>query len=248
MSFEGKIALVTGGSRGIGRQVALALAAQGADVAVNYRGNQQAADEVCGLIESMGRRALALQADVSDFEAASAVVQKVIETFGRLDILVNNAGLTRDNLVVRMGEEDWDCVVDTVLKGTFACSKAAVRQMMRQRYGRIVNMGSVSGLGGNAGQANYSAAKAGLVGLTKTLAKELGSRNITVNLVAPGFIQTELTAHLPEALVQEAVRQTPLGRLGTCEDVAAAVTFLASDAAAFITGQVLSVDGGLLMQ
>jgi 3-oxoacyl-[acyl-carrier protein] reductase len=247
MSFAGKTALVTGGSRGIGRQVALSLAAQGADVAINYRGNRPAADEVCGLIQSMGRRALAIQADVADFAAATDLVQQATDAFGHLDILINNAGFTRDGLVVRMSEDDWDCVVDAVLKGAFACSKAAVRQMMRQRYGRIVSIGSVSGLGGNAGQANYSAAKAGLVGLTKTLAKELGSRNITVNLVAPGFIQTELTAHLPEALVQEAVRQTPLGRLGTCEDVAAAVTFLASDAAAFITGQVLSVDGGLLM-
>lgn len=247
MTFTGRMALVTGGSRGIGRQVALSLAAQGADVAINYRGNQQAADEVCGLIRDLGRRTLAIQADVADFASATAMVQQATDAFGHLDILINNAGFTRDGLAVRMSEADWDSVVDAILKGAFACSKAAIRQMMRQHYGRIVSIGSVSGLGGNAGQANYSAAKAGLVGLTKTLAKELGSRNITVNLVAPGFIQTELTASLPEALVQEAVRQTPLGRLGTCEDVAGAVTFLASDAASFITGQVLSVDGGLLM-
>ena len=248
MAFDGKVALVTGGSRGIGRQTALMLAQQGADVAINFRGNRQAAEETCALIRDLGRKALALQGDVADFATAGAVVQQALEGMGRLDILVNNAGVTRDTLIMRMSEDDWDCVVDTVLKGSFACSKAAVRQMMRQRYGRIINIGSVSGLGGNAGQANYSAAKAGLVGFTKTLAKELGSRNITVNLVAPGFVQTELTAHLPEAMVQELVQRTPLGRLGTCEDIAAAVVFLASDQASFITGQVLSVDGGLLMQ
>lgn len=248
MSFEGRVALITGGAKGIGRQVALNLAERGADVIINYRGSQAAAEEVCNVIRALGRRSQALQANVADATAASEMVQQAISLMGRLDILVNNAGVTRDNLLLRMDEADWDLVVDTVLKGTFACSKAAVRQMMRQRYGRIVNIGSVSGLGGNAGQSNYSAAKAGLVGFTKALAKEVGSRNITVNLVAPGFIQTDMTAHLAESMVSEVLSRTPLGRLGTPADVAAAVCFLASDEASFITGQVLSVDGGLLMQ
>ena len=248
MSFDGRVALITGGSRGIGRQIALSLAEQGADIVINYRGNQAAADEVRSTVESLGRRAVAIQADVADFAAATAMVAQATAAMGRLDVLVNNAGLTRDNLAMRMSEAEWDAVVDAVLKGTFACSKAVLRPMMRQRYGRIINIGSVSGLGGNAGQANYSAAKAGLVGLTKTLAKEMGSRNITVNLVAPGFIQTDLTADLPPTMVEEIVRRTPLGRLGTPADVAAAVCFLACDASGFITGQVLSVDGGLLLQ
>ena len=247
MSFEGKVALVTGASRGIGREVALMLAQGGSDVVVNYRGSQAAAEQVRDDIRALGRRSEALQADVADFTAAGEMVQQAIGAMGRLDLLVNNAGCTRDNLLLRLDEGDWDQVVDTVLKGSFACSKAAVRQMMRQRYGRIVNIGSVSGLGGNAGQTNYSSAKAGLVGFTKALAKEVGSRNITVNLVAPGFIQTEMTAHLPESMVAEVVRDTPLGRLGTPVDVAEAVCFLLSDAATFITGQVISVDGGLLM-
>lgn len=245
--FEGRVALVTGGSRGIGRQVALDLAERGADVVINYRGNKAAADEVLERIQGYGRRALALQADVSDFAQASEMVQQAVDAMGRLDILVNNAGVTRDTLLMRLSEDDWDLVIDTVLKGTCACSKAALRPMMRQRYGRIINIGSVSGLAGNPGQTNYSAAKAGLVGFTKSLAKEVGSRNITVNLVAPGMIATEMTAGLPEPLMAEVVRNTPLGRLGQPADVAAAVVFLASEAAGFITGQVLSVDGGLLM-
>lgn len=245
--FEGRVALVTGGSRGIGRQVALDLAERGADVVINYRGNKAAADEVLERIQAYGRRALALQADVSDFAQASEMVQQAVDAMGRLDILVNNAGVTRDTLLMRLSEDDWDLVIDTVLKGTCACSKAALRPMMRQRYGRIINIGSVSGLAGNPGQTNYSAAKAGLVGFTKSLAKEVGSRNITVNLVAPGMIATEMTAGLPEPLMAEVVRNTPLGRLGQPADVAAAVVFLASEAAGFITGQVLSVDGGLLM-
>lgn len=245
--FEGRVALVTGGSRGIGRQTALDLAARGADVVVNYRGNQTAAQEVVAQIEAAGRRSLALQADVSDFAAATEMVNSAVEAMGRLDILVNNAGVTRDTLLLRLSEADWDQVVDTVLKGTCACSKAALRPMMRQRYGRIVNVGSVSGLGGNAGQTNYSAAKAGLVGFTKSLAKEVGSRSITVNMVAPGFVETEMTANLPPELVAEALKGTPLARLGQPSDISAAIVFLASEAAGFITGQVLSVDGGLLM-
>jgi len=245
--FEGRVALITGGSRGIGRQTALDLAARGADVVINYRGNEAAAREVVETIEALGRRSLALQADVSDFAAATDMVSAAVAAMGRLDILVNNAGVTRDTLLLRLSEADWDLVLDTVLKGTCACSKAALRPMMRQRYGRIINVGSVSGLGGNAGQANYSAAKAGLVGFTKSLAREVGSRGITANLVAPGFVETEMTAHLPEELVAEALRSTPLGRLGRPADISAAIVFLASEAAGFITGQVLSVDGGLLM-
>ncbi len=245
--FEGRAALITGGSRGIGRQTALDLAARGADVVVNYRGNAAAAAEVVAQIEGMGRRAFAMQADVSDFAAATSLVNQAVEAMGRLDVLVNNAGVTRDTLLLRLSEADWDLVVDTILKGAYACSKAALRPMMRQRYGRIINIGSVSGLGGNAGQTNYSAAKAGLVGFTKSLAKEVGSRNITVNMVAPGFVDTEMTAGLPPELVAEALKATPLGRLGQPGDVSAAVAFLASEAAGFITGQVLSVDGGLLM-
>ncbi len=246
-SYAGKVALITGGSRGIGRRVALDLAAGGADVAINFRGNQAAADSVVAEITALGRRALAIQADVSDFSAATAMVQRALDEMGRLDILVNNAGVTRDTLLMRMSEDDWDLVMNTVLKGTFACCKAAVRPMMKQRYGRIINIGSVSGLGGNAGQTNYSAAKAGLVGFTKSLAKEVGSRGITANLVAPGFIETEMTAGLPEEIVEQVLKTSPVGRLGTCEDVAAAVCFLASEEAGFITGQTLSVDGGLLM-
>jgi 3-oxoacyl-[acyl-carrier protein] reductase len=247
-SLEGRVALVTGASRGIGRATALMLAARGADVAVNYKSNRAAAEDVQRQIEALGRRCVLLPADVADFAQATALVQQAVEQLGRLDILVNNAGLTRDNLIVRLREEDWDIVVDTILKGAFACSRAAVRYMMRERYGRIINIGSVSGLGGNAGQTNYAAAKAGLIGLTKALAKEVGSRNITVNLIAPGFIETDLTASLPETMVSEILRLTPLGRLGKPEDVAAAVCYLASEEASFITGQVLSVDGGLLMQ
>ncbi|NLT42724.1 MAG: 3-oxoacyl-[acyl-carrier-protein] reductase [Anaerolineae bacterium] len=245
--FEGKVALITGGSRGIGRQTALDLAARGADVVVNYRGNEAAAQEVVAAVEAAGRRSLALQADVSDFSAATDMVNTAVSAMGRLDILVNNAGVTRDTLLLRLSETDWDLVLDTVLKGTCACSKAALRPMMRQRYGRIINIGSVAGLGGNPGQTNYSAAKAGLVGFTKSLAKEVGSRSITVNMVAPGFVETEMTANLPPELVAEALRGTPLGRLGQPADISAAIVFLASEPAGFITGQVLSVDGGLLM-
>ncbi len=247
MDFTGKVAVVTGSSRGIGRAIALRLAAGGAKVVVNYQSNEAAANKVVDQIRADGGEAIAVQADVSQPAQAQALIDAAQKTFGRMDILVNNAGTTRDTLIMRMSEEDWDLVIDTNLKGTFNCIKAATRPMMRQRYGRIVNVTSIAGLGGNPGQANYAAAKAGLVGLTKTVAKELGSRNITCNAVAPGYVPTDLTGSLPPELVELALQRTILGRAGTAEDMAAAVTFLASDDAGFITGQVLAVDGGLSM-
>jgi 3-oxoacyl-[acyl-carrier protein] reductase len=247
MQFAGKAAIVTGGSRGIGRAIALRLAAGGAKVVVNYHSNEAAASEVVEQVRAGGGEAVAVQADVSQPAQAQALIDAAQEAFGRVDILVNNAGTTRDTLIMRMSEEDWDLVVDTNLKGAFNCIKAATRPMMRQRYGRIVNVTSVSGLAGNAGQANYAAAKAGLVGLTKTVAKELGSRNITCNAVAPGYVPTDLTGTLPPELVELAIQRTILGRAGTGEDIAAAVAFLACDDASFVTGQVLTVDGGLSM-
>ncbi|HSD84775.1 MAG TPA: 3-oxoacyl-[acyl-carrier-protein] reductase [Anaerolineae bacterium] len=248
MSFNGKVAVVTGGSRGLGRGVALELAKRGARVVVNYHSNAEAANEVVQLIKNAGSEALAVQADVTQYDAAQGLIKAALEFGGRLDILINNAGTTRDMLLAMMPETDWDLVIATNLKSAYNCSKAALKPMMRQKYGRIVNMTSVAGLAGNPGQTNYSASKAGLVGFTKSLAKEIGGRNITVNAVAPGFVPTDLTATLPKNLLDEAIKMTPLGRLGTSEDVAYAVAFLASDEAAYITGQVLSVDGGLAMQ
>ncbi|MCW5848882.1 MAG: 3-oxoacyl-[acyl-carrier-protein] reductase [Anaerolineae bacterium] len=246
-NLNGKIALVTGGSRGIGRAIALALAAQGAAVVVNYQSNADAAHAVVEAITGQGGRALAVQGDVKDAATAQEMVKAATSEFGRLDILVNNAGTTRDMLLPMMKEEDWDTVLDTNLKGAFLVTKAAIRPMIRQKSGRIINITSMAGVAGNAGQANYSAAKAGLIGFTKSVAKEIGSRGITVNAVAPGFIPTDLTASVPADIIARAVEMSSLKRPGTVEDVAAAVVFLASDEAGWITGQVLAVDGGLVM-
>jgi 3-oxoacyl-[acyl-carrier protein] reductase len=244
--LTGKVAIVTGGSRGIGRAVSLRLARAGADVVVVFAGNREKAEAVVGEIQEMGRRSVAIQADVSQAEQVDAMVKQVIEAFGRIDILVNNAGITRDNLLLRLKEEDWDAVLNTNLKGVFLCTKAVTRQMMKQRFGRIINISSVVGLIGNPGQANYVAAKAGVIGLTKTAARELASRGITVNAIAPGFIDTDMTAVLGEETRKQMLGQIPLGRFGTAEDVAGAVAFLASDDAAYITGQTLNVDGGMV--
>ena len=247
LDLTGKVALVSGGSRGIGRAIALRLAKQGAAVVITYQSNAAAAEEVVAAITADGGKAQAVQGDVRDMAAAAAAVKAATSAFGRLDILVNNAGTTRDTLLPMMKEEDWDIVLDTNLKGAYHLTKAALRPMIRQKSGRIISITSVAGVMGNPGQANYSAAKAGLIGFTKSVAKEIGSRSITVNAVAPGYIPTDLTSDLPPDLVQRMVELSALQRLGTVEDVANVVAFLASDEAGFITGQVISVDGGLAM-
>jgi len=246
--LDDRIALVTGGSRGIGRAIAQSLATTGATVIVNYRGNQAAADETVASIEAAGGKAVAIQADVANAEDVDRLFKEVIERFGRIDILVNNAGITRDTLMLRMKDDDWDAVMDTNLRGLFLCTRAALRPMTRARWGRIINITSVVGLMGNAGQANYAAAKAGIIGFSKSVAREIGSRSITVNAVAPGFIDTELTAVLGPDTREALIKQIPLGRLGAPEDVASLVTFLASEQAAYITGQTFNTDGGMVMQ
>jgi 3-oxoacyl-[acyl-carrier protein] reductase len=246
--LDGRVALVTGAARGIGRAIALRLAAMGAAVVVNDLAPEEAIGGVVAEIEAAGGKALGVRANITVTAEVTAMVERVVQELGSLDILVNNAGITRDMLVMRLSEEDWDAVLTTNLKGAFLCAKAAVRPMMKARWGRIVNLSSVVGLAGNAGQANYAAAKAGLIGLTRSLARELGSRGITANAVAPGFILTDITARLSDKIKEEAQAQTPVGRLGTPEDVATAVAFLCSPEADFITGQVLSVDGGMVMR
>ena len=247
MLLDGKIALVTGGSRGIGRAIALRLAGEGAKVAVNYAGNQTAAEEVKAIIEQHGGTAMIVQTDVSDSMAATEMVARVHEELGGLDILVNNAGITRDTLLLRMKDEDFDAVINTNLKGIYACTKAAAKFMTKQRSGRIVNLSSVVGEIGNVGQTNYAAAKAGVIGFSKAAAKEFASRNVTVNVVAPGFIDTDMTAVLKDSIREKLIEEVPLSALGKPEHVADAVLFLVSDAASYITGQVLNVDGGMVM-
>lgn len=247
LSLANKTAVVTGGSRGIGRAICLKLAEQGANVVVNYSGSEQKALDVVKEIEMLGAKAIAVQANVVSTEQVDALMKQALETFGSIDILVNNAGITRDNLLMRMKETEWDDVINTNLKGVFVCTKAVTRQMMKQRAGRIINISSIVGVAGNPGQANYVAAKAGVIGLTKTTAQELASRNILVNAIAPGFITTEMTDALPEDIKEAMLKQIPLAKLGAPEDIANVVAFLASDASKYMTGQTLHVDGGLVM-
>ncbi|MEY2191263.1 3-oxoacyl-[acyl-carrier-protein] reductase [Neobacillus sp. BF23-41] len=247
MNLEGKAALVTGASRGIGREIALELARQGANVAVNFSGSEAKANEVVDEIKALGREAFAVKCDVSNSGEVAEMVKGTIDRFGKLDILVNNAGITRDNLLMRMKEEEWDDVININLKGVFLCTKAVTRQMMKQRVGRIINIASIVGVSGNPGQANYVAAKAGVIGLTKTTAKELASRNITVNAIAPGFITTDMTDKLSEDVKTEMLKLIPLARLGEPKDIAKITAFLASDDSAYMTGQTLHIDGGMVM-
>ena len=247
MNFAGKTAVVTGGSRGLGRAVCLELAKGGANVVLCYAGNAAAAAETVSACEALGAKALAVRCDGADSTQVKVLMDAAVEAFGRIDILVNNAGITRDGLLMMMKEEDFDAVINANLKGAFLCMKAASRLMMKQRWGRIVNLSSVVGLRGNAGQVNYAASKAGVIGMTKSLAKELATRGVTVNAVAPGFIDTDMTAAMPQAAREATLASIPMGRMGAPEDVAKAVAFLASDEAAYVTGQVLAVDGGMAM-
>jgi len=247
LNFEGKVAIITGGARGIGSAISETLAQRGADVVIADVQEQLATATAQKIAATTGHRALAVPTNVTDAASVKALVDKTLAEFGRVDILVNNAGTTRDNLIMRMEESEWDLVLNINLKGAWLCSRAVVRPMMKQRGGRIINISSVSGIAGQAGQTNYSSSKAGLIGLTKALAREVASRQITVNAVAPGFVETDLTRDLPAELKEASLKMTPLGRWGTPTDIACAVAFLASDEAAYITGQVLSVDGGMVM-
>jgi 3-oxoacyl-[acyl-carrier protein] reductase len=245
--LSGKVAVVTGASRGIGRATAIELAARGAKVVVNYNSSEAAANEVVEAIKAAGGEAMPYKADVADEEQANALIKAAADAYGQLDILVNNAGMTRDNVIMMMKPDDFDAVITTNLRSTWLCSKAAARSMMRKRYGRIINVSSVVGIAGNGGQTNYAASKAGIIGMSKSLAKELATRNVTVNVVAPGFIETDMTKDLSQELQATAISHIPLGRMGTPEDVAKVIAFLASDDAAYLTGQVLPVDGGMVM-
>ncbi len=247
MLLTGKTAIVTGGSRGIGRAVSLLLAREGANVAIVYAGNTAAAEETKQQAEALGAAAAVFQCDVADEQAVADMVKAVKTQFGSVDILVNNAGITRDGLLMRMKEADWQAVLDTNLTGVYHCTKAVSKLMMKQRQGAVINLSSVVGETGNAGQANYAAAKAGIIGFTKAVAKELASRNIRVNAVAPGYVETDMTAGLPDSAKEDMLRSIPLGRPATADDVAQAVLFLASDQAKYITGQILNVDGGMVM-
>ncbi len=245
--LAGKVALVTGASRGIGREIALTLAGYGAKVVVNYNGSKEKAMEVVEAIQAMGGEAIAIQASVASEEACAQMVEEVLNQYGKVDILVNNAGITKDNLMMKISESDWDAVVDTNLKGSFLMIKQLYRSFLKQRSGRIINLTSVTALLGNAGQTNYAASKAGVIGLTKSVARELASRGVTVNAVAPGFIDTDMTQAMTDAAKEATVAQIPLKRIGNTKDVAETVAFLASDKASYITGQVISVDGGMYM-